>query len=328
MICPRSYGVAIGLAVALCCLLSLSLAAPVSLAAPLRVVSTVAPITDIVKQVGGEAIQLHGLVPGGVNSHTFQPTPRDMRYLAEANVVIMNGLYLDVWAETLLRSRSPSPALLKLGDQTIAQSDWAFDFSFPKSEGHPNPHLWLNVAYARRYAELIRDQLRALDPVHAPIYDANAERYARRLSALDRCIASAIASIPPGQRRLLTYHDSWPYFARRYGMTVIGAIQPSNFSEPSARDVARIIQQIQQTRAPAIFSSEAFKSAILEKIAVETGVRYVNALRDDVLPGAPGHPEHSYIGMMRANVRAMAEALGGDATAFETCTARLVAKSK
>ena len=87
-----------------------------------------------------------------------------MRYLAEADVVILNGLYLDVWAETLLRSRSPAPTLLKLGDRTIAQADWAFDFSFPKSEGHPNPHLWLNVAYARRYAELIRDQLRALDP--------------------------------------------------------------------------------------------------------------------------------------------------------------------
>ena len=99
-------------------------------------------------------------------------------------------------------------------------------------------------------------------------------------------------------------------------MTVIGAIQPSTFSEPSARDIARIIRQIQQTRAPAIFGSEAFKSAILEKIAAETGVRYVSALRDDVLPGAPGHPEHSYIGMMRANVRAMVEALGGDATAF------------
>ena len=299
-----------------------------SLAAPLRVVSTVAPITDIVRQVGGTVIQLHGLVPGGVNSHTFQPTPRDMRYLAEADVVILNGLYLEVWAEKLLRSRSPSPTMLKLGDQTIMQADWAFDFSFPKSEGHPNPHLWLNVAYAMRYAELIRDQLRALDPANASIYEANAAGYARRLSDLDRCIASAIASIPPPQRRLLTYHDSWPYFARRYGMTVIGAIQPSSFSEPSAREIARIIRQIQQTRAPAIFGSEVFKSAILEKIAAETRTRYINALRDDVLPGEPGHPEHSYIGMMRANVRAMVDALGGDATAFATCTATLVAKKE
>jgi ABC-type Zn uptake system ZnuABC Zn-binding protein ZnuA len=300
-----------------------------SLAAPLRVVTTVAPITDMVGQVGGTAIQLHGLVPGGVNSHTFQPTPRDMRYLVDADVVILNGLYLEVPTEKLLRSaRRPELTILKLGDRSIATADWVFDFSFPKSQGHPNPHLWLNVVYAMRYAALIRDQLRALDPVHAVAYDANTERYVHQLSKLDGCIASAIASIPPPQRKLLTYHDSWPYFARRYDMTVIGAIQPGNFSEPSAREIARIIRQIQQAQVPAIFGSEVFKSAILEKIAAETRVRYVDTLRDDVLPGQPGHPEHSYIGMMRANVRAMVRALGGDAAVFETCTAALVAKKE
>ena len=111
-------------------------------------------------------------------------------------------------------------------------------------------------------------------------------------------------------------------------MTVIGAIQPANFSEPSAREIARIIRQIQQSQVPAIFGSEVFKSSILEKIASETRVRYVNTLRDDVLPGQPGHPEHSYIGMMHANVRAMVHALGGDAATFKTCTATLAAIQK
>jgi ABC-type Zn uptake system ZnuABC Zn-binding protein ZnuA len=300
-----------------------------SIAASLRVVTTVAPITDIVRQVGGAAIEVHGLVPDGVNSHTFQPTPRDVRYLANADVVILNGLQLEVPTEKLLRStRRPDVTILKLGDQTIAQADWVFDFSFPKSQSHPNPHLWLNVIYAMRYAELIRDQLRALDPAHAATYDANTKRYLHQLSALDGCIASAIASIPPGRRKLLTYHDSWPYFARRYDMTVIGAIQPSNFSEPSAREMARIIRQIQQAQVPAIFGSEVFKSSILEKIASETRVRYVDTLRDDVLPGEPGHPEHSYVGMMHANVRAMVHALGGDAATFENCTAALVVKQQ
>jgi len=300
-----------------------------SIAAPLRVVTTVAPITDIVRQVGGTAIQLHGLVPDGVNSHTFQPTPRDLRYLADADMVILNGLHLEIPTEKLLRSnRHPELTILKLGDQTIAKADWVFDLSFPKSQNHPNPHLWLNVRYAMRYAELVRDQLRTLDPAHAATYDANTERYVHQLSKLDGCIASAIASIPPGQRKLLTYHDSWPYFARRYDMTVIGAIQPANFSEPSAREIARIIRQIQQSQVPAIFGSEVFKSSILEKIASETRVRYVNTLRDDVLPGQPGHPEHSYIGMMHANVHAMVHALGGDAAMFETCTAALAAIQK
>lgn len=303
--------------------------AATGLEAPLRVVTTVAPITDIAHQVGGALIQLHSLVPSGVNSHTFQPTPRDMRYLADADVVILNGLHLEVPTEKLLRSsRRPELMILKLGDRTIKKADWVFDYSFPKSQGHPNPHLWLNVAYAMRYAALIRDQFRTLDPAHAATYDANTEAYLRRLSKLDRCIASAIASIPRRHRKLLTYHDSWPYFARRYGMTVIGVIQPANFSEPSAREIARIIRQIQQTQVPAIFGSEVFKSAILEKIAAETRVRYVNTLRDDVLPGQPGYPEHSYIGMMHDNVRAMVHGLGGDAAGFESCTATLVAKSK
>jgi ABC-type Zn uptake system ZnuABC Zn-binding protein ZnuA len=303
-------------------------AAP-SLAASLRVVTTVAPLTDIVQQVGGEAIQVHGLVPSGVNSHTFQPTPRDMRYLADADVVILNGLDLEVPTEKLLRSRRhPAITILKLGDHTLEKADWVFDFSFPRSQGHPNPHLWLDVVYARRYAELVRDQFRALDPAHAATYDANTEPYLRQLSTLDRCIASAIDSIPPLQRKLLTYHDSWPYFARRYDMTVIGAIQPANFSEPSAREIARIIQQIRSSQVPAIFGSEVFKSSVLEKIAAETRVRYVNTLRDDVLPGQPGQPEHSYIGMMHDNVRTMVNALGGEAAGFESCVATLMAKQQ
>ena len=303
--------------------------AATSTGAPLRVVTTVAPITDMARQVGGAVIQLHGLVPSGVNSHTFQPTPHDMRYLADADVVILNGLHLDVATEKLLRSsRRPDLMILKLGDRTLEQADWVFDNGFPKSQGHPNPHLWLNVAYAMRYAELIRDQLRALDPAHAATYDANTESYLRQLSKLDRCIAAATASIPPPHRQLLTYHDSWPYFARRYDMTVIGTVQPATFSEPSAREIARIIRQIQQSQVPAIFGSEVFKSSILEKIAAETHARYVNTLRDDVLPGQPGHPEHSYIGMMHANVLAMAHALGGDAAGFKACTATLVAKQK
>ena len=292
----------------------------------LRVVTTVAPITDIARQVGGAVIQVHGLVPDGVNSHTFHPTPGDLRYLADADLVILNGLDLEVPTEKLLRSHQrPEVTILKLGDQTIAKADRVFDFSFPKSQNHPNPHLWLDVRYAMRYAELIRDQLRTIDPAHAATYDTNTEWYLHQLSTLDGCTASAIASIPPGQRKLLTYHDSWPYFARRYDMTVIGAIQPANFSEPSAREMARIIRQIQESQVPAIFGSEVFKSSILEKIASETRVRYVNTLRDDVLPGQPGQPEHSYIGMMHANVHTMVHVLGGDTAVFETCTVTLSA---
>jgi ABC-type Zn uptake system ZnuABC Zn-binding protein ZnuA len=283
----------------------------------------------MVKQVGGEVIRLHGLVPAGVNAHTFQPTPQDVQHLAMADLVIFNGLFLEEPTEKLLRSSGqPGVTVLKLGERTIDQTEWVFDFSFPKEHGHPNPHLWLNVAYAMTYTRLIGEQLRALAPDHAARFQHNAQRYLARLERLDQCIAMAINTIPARQRTLLTYHDSWPYFARRYGMTVLGAVQPANFSEPSPREMRRIIDQIRRERVPAIFGSEVFPSKVLEKIATETGVRYVTTLRDDALPGHPGDAQHSYIGMMVENVRAMVEALGGMPDGFRSCATTLLRETE
>ena len=296
-------------------------------AAPLRVVTTVAPITDLTARIGGQGIHLHGLVPEGVNAHTFHPTPRDVRHLAEADLVILNGVALEIPTEKLVRSSGkPGVTVLKLGDNTITRAEWLFDTSFPQAQGQPNPHLWLNVAHAMTYARLIRDQLSTLDRANAARYHRNAAVYQRRLQQLDRCIATAINSIPPDHRTLLTYHDSWPYFAARYGMRVLGAIQPANFAEPSAREVARIIRQIRQVNVPAIFGSAVFPSPVLATIAAETGVVYVKALRDDVLPGTPGAPEYSYVGMMLANVRTMVTALGGTPATLDACTTDLLAK--
>lgn len=289
-------------------------------AAPLRVVTTVAPLTDMVRQVGGAALQVHGLVSAGVNSHTFQPAPSDVQYLAQADLVVLNGLHLEVPIEKLVRSSSKSEiTVLKLGDNTISQAEWVFDFSFPKAQGQPNPHLWLNVDYAMRYVVLIRDHVSALDRTNDAVYQRNTAAYLRQLAHLDHCIATAMPTVPAQQRKLLTYHDSWPYFARRYGLTIVGAIQPANFAEPAPREVARLINQLRREKVPAVFGSEVFPSKILRKIATEAGVRYVTTLRDDVLPGAPGEDEHSYIGMMRHNVTAMLEALGGTPATLTTC---------
>ena len=267
-----------------------------------------------------DTLHVHGLVPEGVNSHTFQPAPGDVQYLAQADLVVLNGLHLEIPIEKLVRSSSkPGVTVVKLGDNTISQAEWVFDFSFPKSQGHPNPHLWLNVAYAMHYVTLIRDHVSALDRDHAAVYHQNAAGYLTQLAHLDHCMAAAMSTLAPQQRKLLTYHDSWPYFARRYGMTIVGAVQPANFSEPSPREVARLIDQLRREKVPAVFGSEVFPSKILHKIASEAGVRYVTTLRDDVLPGAPGEADHSYMGMMRHNVTTMLEALGGTPATFATC---------
>jgi ABC-type Zn uptake system ZnuABC Zn-binding protein ZnuA len=150
------------------------------------------------------------------------------------------------------------------------------------------------------------------DPENADYYKENYDKFKDRIDTLDEAIKATINSIPENHRKLLTYHDSFAYFAPRYGMTVIGAIQPSDFAEPSAKDVADLITQIRDEKVPAVFGSEVFPSPVLEQIAKESGAKYVSDLRDDDLPGAPGEDKHSYFGLMVEDVRIMAETLGGN----------------
>ncbi len=280
----------------------------------LNVVTSVAPITSIVENVAGDRIHLTAIIPEGIDSHTFEPVPSDAKIISAADLIILNGLDLELPTLNLVRAnKKPGASILLLGNETINESQYIFDFSFPKDRGHPNPHLWLNPEYAMQYAKLVRDELIRLDPKNKLIYEQNCARFLKRLEDFDRAIVEAIKTIPENNRRLLTYHDSWPYFARRYGFKVIGAVQPSDFSDPSPREVASLIDQIRKEKVPAVFGSEVFPSPVLKQIAREAKAKYIDSLRDDVLPGKPGEPRHSYIGMMLENLTTMFEALGGSA---------------
>ena len=261
---------------------------------------------------------LIGIIPEGINSHTFEPVPSDVKILAAADLLIVNGLDLEIPTLNLARANMrQGSTVLQLGDKTISEKDYIYDFSFPKDHGHPNPHLWLNPEHAIRYATLVRDELIRLDPENKSAYEANAAAFQKKLEALDQAIQESIKTIPEGNRRLLTYHDSWPYFARRYGFQIIGAVQPSDFSDPSPKEVKRLIDQLRKEKIPAVFGSEVFPSPVLEQIAREGKSRYIDKLRDDELPGKPGEKQHSYIGMMIENLTTMFEALGGSAEALK-----------
>jgi ABC-type Zn uptake system ZnuABC Zn-binding protein ZnuA len=284
----------------------------------IKVVTTVAPITSIVENVASDKIDITGVIPEGINSHTFEPIPSDSRLLAEADLIFLNGLDLETPTLKLAQANLKQGAsIFSLGDKTVEQTDYIYDFSFPKEKGHPNPHLWLNPQYAMRFATLVRDELIRLDPQNKTAYNHNAAQFLKKLEVLDGAIKEAVATIPENNRRLLTYHDSWPYFARRYGFKVIGAVQPSDFADPSPREMARLIEQIRKENVPAVFGSEVFPSPILEQIAREGKSRYIDKLRDDELPGRPGEPQHSYIGMMIENITIMFEALGGAAESLK-----------
>lgn len=279
----------------------------------LNIVTTVAPITNIVANVGGNRIDVRGVVPEGVNSHTFEPAPSDAKVLSKADLIIMNGLHLELPTEKLaLKVKKADTHILSLGDATIGEEDWKFDFSFPKEAGHPNPHLWPNIALSMRYAEVTRDALVAIDPDHKDDYYANTTAYLAKLSKLDAAIFECVVSIPAANRKLVTYHDSYAYFAPRYGMKVVGAIQPSDFAEPTPREVVRIIKQLRAENVPAVFGSEVFPSKTLEQIAREAKATFIDELADDDLPGDINDDNHTFIGMMVNNMQTMTKALGGN----------------
>lgn len=283
----------------------------------LEVATTVAPISSLARDIGGDRIRLHGIVPDATNSHTFEPSPSDAKVLANADLIVVNGLHLEQPTLDLAEASKRADATIEyLGDNTVSQADWLFDFSFPESAGDPNPHLWMNVRYAIHYAQLMRDWFSDADPANAAYYAANFERLQANLDDLDARIRAAVQTVPEADRKLLTYHDSWAYWAREYGFQVVGAIQASDFSDPSPREVAQLIDQIRAEHVPAVFGSEVFPSPVLEQIARETGATFVDKLRDDEPPGDPGAPEHTYMGMLRDDMITMMDALGGQGTAI------------
>ncbi len=285
---------------------------------PLQVVTTVAPLTSIVASVAGADAQVTGLIPEGEDSHTYEPKPSSAKVLATADVVFVNGLDLeDPTRELAAENLKADGQVVELGAATITPEQYLFDFSFPREAGKPNPHLWTNPPMARCYATIVASVLGRADPDHAVAYAANAERLGAKLDELDRLMQDATAGMPETSRTLLTYHDAYAYFAQHYGWKVIGAIQVASFDEPTAKEVAALIEQVKAAGVPAIFGSEVFPSPVLEQIGREAGVRYVDTLRDDDLPGAPGDPEHSLIGLLRYDFVTMVASLGGDAGALQ-----------
>ena len=281
-------------------------------AGKLLVATTVSPITSIVSQVAGNRAVVQGIVPEGVNSHTYEPPPSTAKLLSKADLIFVNGLRLeDPTKDMALANMKPGATVVELATQSIKESDWIFDFSFPKKDGKPNPHLWTDPLYAVKYAKSVRDALSLADPAGRSTFAKNYTKFAKVATGISDSLKFDQESLPKASRTLLTYHDAYAYFSRDYGWNVIGAIQPSNFEDPTPKEIATLIDQVRSSKVKAIFGSEVFPSKVLEEIGNETGVRYVDTLRDDDLLGGPGQPEHSWQSLMRSNYVTMIEALGG-----------------
>jgi ABC-type Zn uptake system ZnuABC Zn-binding protein ZnuA len=285
---------------------------------PVRVVSTVAPITNLVGLIAGDIGPIvQGIVPEGTNSHTFEPPPSSVATLETADIIFVNGMKLEDPTLELAKANAPKAVICELGTSSLAESDWIYDFSFPKEGGKPNPHLWTNPPNVLPYLSTIRNVLINADPANVDKYDENYVIVSRLVMSLDEAMKVATETVPANDRNLLTYHDAYAYFARHFGYEVIGAIQPQSFEEPSPSDIAALIDQVKSKKIKAVFGSEVFPSPVLEQIGKETGVRYVDVLRDDDLPGEPGEADHSWAGLMKFNYITIVEALGGDASALK-----------
>jgi ABC-type Zn uptake system ZnuABC Zn-binding protein ZnuA len=286
----------------------------------LTIATTVAPITSIVANIaGGTGTLVTGIVPEGTNSHTFEPKPSDAKTLETADIVFINGLVLEEPTKDLARANLKDGAFIcELGTEVLPESDYIYDFSFPRDGGKPNPHLWTSPPMAKQYAQVVHDVLVRRDPANAAMYDTNLAKFSAQVDALNAAMVTATATIPESQRKLVTYHDAYAYFAKQYGYKVVGALQPSSFSEPTPKEIGDLINQVKTENIKAIFGSEVFTSPILEQIGAETNVRYVDVLRDDDLLGKPGDAEHSWLGLMRFDFVTIVEALGGDASALKS----------
>ena len=282
------------------------------------IATTVAPITSIAASIAGDRARIEGIVPEGTNSHTFEPSPQIAKLLSDADLILVNGLKLEDPTINLAQSnKKESTQIVEIGTLVLPESDYLYDFSFPEEEGKPNPHLWTDPSYAIKYAGVIRDQLSELDPENADYYAENFTNFEKLATELSDALTADQQSVPAGNLKLLTYHDAYAYFAKNYGWTVIGAIQPNDFADPAPAEVARLIDQVKAENVTTIFGSEVFPSAVLEEVGRATGARYEDTLRDDDLPGAPGDAEHSWLGLMKYNYRTMISGLGGTPTQLD-----------
>jgi manganese/iron transport system substrate-binding protein len=278
-------------------------AGPTPAADAIDVVATTTVFADLVRQVGGPRVNVSSLVPPGGEVHTFDPTPSDIARVADADLVFMNGLGLDDWVADLARDSGTRAPIVALGEDLEGVTYLAGD-------GHDgetvNPHLWMDVGNAIRYVDRIGEQLAAVDPTHANEYHSGTAAYAERLGSLDDEARAEIGAVPEARRRIVSFHDALPYFAKAYGLEVVGTVIEAPGQDPSAGEIADLIDAIQASGAAALFGEAQFNPQLAETIADEAGITVETRLFTDSL-GDP--PADTYEGMLRWDVERVVEAL-------------------
>lgn len=281
----------------LLCVLLL-IASPLHAAERLKVVASFSILADFVRNVGADRVDLTTLVGADSDVHVYTPAPSDAKRIADAKLVIVNGLGLEGWLPRLVQS-SGSKAQVVTVSAGIAPL---------KLGSAADPHGWQSVPNAKIYVTGIADALAAADPDDAEFFRAQAKAYLEKLETLDREVREAVAKIPPERRKVISTHDAFGYFAAEYGIQFIAPLGVSTETEPSARDIATIIGQIKAQKIPAVFLENISDDRLIRRIAAETGSKVGGTLISDGLTGEKG-PAPTYIDMVRHNIKALTSAL-------------------
>ena len=277
---------------------SLLITSPLQAAERLNVVASFSILADFVRTIGGNKINLTTLVGPDSDVHVYTPAPGDAKRIAEAKLVIVNGLGLEGWLPRLVQS-SGAKAQVVTASAGIAPL---------KLGSAADPHAWQSVPNAKIYVADITDALAAADPDDTDFFRAQAKAYLEKLDALDREVREAVAKIPPERRKVISTHDAFGYFAAEYGIEFIAPLGVSTETEPSARDIAAIIGQIKAQKIPAVFLENISDDRLIRRIAAETGAKLGGTLISDGLTGEKG-PAPTYIDMVRHNIKALTSAL-------------------
>lgn len=241
------------------------------------VVTTSTVFADLIARTGGEHVEVTSLVPPGVDVHTYVAKPADLRALREADLVVLNGLGLDDWLEETVAASGTDAPILRLAEDLEGVE------LIEGEDGGPNPHLWLDVEIARAYADRIAEALGQLAPDAVDDLAASHASYVEVLTELDGWVAEQIATIPEADRKLVMFHDAFPYFARAYGLEVVGVAVEAPGQDPSAGEIAALVDAIRENGVRAIFSEDQFPTTVIDQLARETGTSVVANLYDDSL---------------------------------------------
>ncbi|MCE5259326.1 MAG: metal ABC transporter substrate-binding protein [Chloroflexi bacterium] len=278
----------------------------------LKVLAAESFLADIVQNVAGSRLQVDTLMPLGADPHAYEPTPRDVARVAEADLLFINGAGFEGWLANLITTASSKAAIIQASDGLIVRTPQPGELA-GSDTGHADevdPHFWLNPINVIRYVENIRDALGAADPAGIAEYAANADAYIAKLKELDNSLSQQVSVIPSEKRLLVTNHESFGYFADRYGFTIVGAIIPNVSTEasPSAQQMTRLVDQIRATGTKVIFLETGANSQLADQIAQETGIEIVADLYTHTLTPANGSAPN-YIAMMQYDVHRIVQAL-------------------